>query len=161
SALSSPDVHVADLPERWILSRLQEAIGTVRAAFEAFRFNDGALALYQFIWHEYCDWYVELSKIALYGDDAARKRRVQAVLAHTLESALRLLHPFMPFLTEEIWQALPGAKQAASIMVAPYPQADPARRDVDAERTATHLIGAVRGVRNIRSELGIAPTAAV
>src|SRR5262249_58664236 len=99
--LAEPGAAALGLPERWILSRLQTAIETVRAALTAYRFNDAALAVYQFIWHEYCDWYVELSKIALYGSDAARKRGVQAVLVHTLEQALRLLHPFMPFVTEE------------------------------------------------------------
>jgi len=133
----------------------------VRAAFDAYRFNDAALALYQFVWHEYCDWYVEMSKVALYGDDPARKRQTQSVLVHTLEQALRLLHPFMPFLTEEIWQALPIAKPTASIMIAPYPAADAARRDAGAERAMSQLIEAIRGVRNIRSELGIPPNAPV
>jgi valyl-tRNA synthetase len=149
------------LPERWILSRLQAVIDDVRAAFTNYRFNDGALALYQFIWHEYCDWYVELSKVALYGADAARKQQVQAVLLHVLEQALRLLHPFMPFVTEEIWQALPVAKATDSIMVAAYPQAEAGRRDAAADEAVGRLIDAVRSVRNIRSELGIPPNATV
>jgi valyl-tRNA synthetase len=149
------------LPDRWILSRLQGVVADVRVAFDGYRFNDAALALYQFIWHEYCDWYVELSKVALYGDDAAAKRRVRAVLVHVLEHALRLLHPFMPFVTEEIWQTLPVAKPVDSIMVAPYPRADAAWRDEVAEATISRLIEAVRSVRNIRSELGIPPGAAV
>ncbi len=149
------------LPERWILSRLQAVTDDVRAAFTAYRFNDGALALYQFIWHEYCDWYVELSKVALYGSEARRKRQVQAVLVHALEQALRLLHPFMPFVTEEVWQALPAAKPTDSVMIAPYPQADAARRDLAAEHAVNQLIEAVRSVRNIRSELGIPPHATV
>jgi valyl-tRNA synthetase len=136
-------------------------VAEVRAAFGAYRFNDAALALYQFIWHEYCDWYVELSKVALYGGDAAAKQQIGAVLVHALEQALRLLHPFMPFVTEEIWQALPVAKPTDSIMVAPYPRADAARHDDVAETTINQLIEAVRGVRNIRSELGIPPGAAV
>src|SRR5262249_25100572 len=121
-----------------------------------YRFNDAALALYQFIWHEYCDWYVELSKIAL--SDARTKPIGQAVLVHILEHALRLLHPFMPFITEEIWQTLPVLKAADSIMIAPYPVADEARRDLVAETTMNQLIEAVRSVRNIRSDLGIGPT---
>jgi valyl-tRNA synthetase len=146
------------LPERWILSRLQSVTDAVRAAYDSFRFNDGALALYQFIWHEYCDWYVELSKSALYGDDAAAKQRVQSVLLHALEQAMRLLHPFMPFVTEEIWQALPGDKSTPSVMIAAYPRADAGWRDDAAEAAMTRLTAAVRGVRNIRAELGIAPT---
>jgi valyl-tRNA synthetase len=152
--------HLA-VAERWILSRLQAVIDDVRAALGAYRFNDAALTLYQFIWHEYCDWYVELSKIALYGTDTAAKQRVQAVLVHVLEQALRLLHPFMPFLTEEIWQALPGAKATDSIMIASYPRAEERWRDGAAEAVVKQLIDAVRSVRNIRSELGIPPSATV
>jgi len=148
-------------PDRWILARLQTAIAGVRTAFDAFRFNDAALALYQFIWHEYCDWYLELSKVALSGTDAAAKHTVRSVLVNVLEQALRLLHPFMPFLTEEIWQTLPVPKTTASIMVAPYPAVDAARHDAEAETTVNQLIDAVRGVRNIRAELGIPPSAAV
>ncbi len=157
-ALASENLGLA---ERWILSRLQAVIDDVRAALGAYRFNDAALTLYQFIWHEYCDWYVELSKIALYGTDAAAKRRAQAVLVSVLEQALRLLHPFMPFLTEEIWQALPGAKATDSIMIAPYPRAEERWRDAAAEAAVKQLIDAVRSVRNIRSELGIPPSATV
>ncbi|MFQ5668061.1 MAG: valine--tRNA ligase, partial [Candidatus Binatia bacterium] len=153
-AIDSPDGDELALPERWILSRLQAVIDDVRNALTTYRFNDAALVLYQFIWHEYCDWYVELSKIALYGPDRTSKRRVQAVLVHTLERALRLLHPFMPFVTEEIWQVLPGAKPAGSIMIASYPRAEAARRDATAEGAVQHLIEVVRSVRNIRSELG-------
>jgi len=159
--LASLTPQTLGLPERWILSRLQAVTDEVRGAFAAYRFNDAALSLYQFIWHEYCDWYVELSKIALYGDDPARKRQVQAVLVHTLEHALRLLHPLMPFVTEEIWQALPVSKPTESIMIAPYPTADAARRDVGTEQVMQQLIEAIRSVRNIRSELGIPPNATV
>jgi len=159
--LESLTADVLSLPDRWILSRLQDVTADVRVAFDAYRFNDAALTLYQFIWHEYCDWYVELSKVALYGGDATAKRRVGAVLVHVLEHALRLLHPFMPFVTEEIWQTLPVAKSTDSVMVAPYPRADAARRDEVAETTINQLIEEVRSVRNIRSELGIPPGAAV
>jgi valyl-tRNA synthetase len=152
------DAATLALPERWILSRLQTVVDSVRAAYDSFRFNDGALAVYQFMWHEYCDWYVELSKNALYGQDIDSKRRVQSVLLHVLEQAMRLLHPFMPFVTEEIWQALPGAKSTDSIMIASYPTANQKWRDDDAEIAMTRLTEAVRGVRNIRAELGIAPT---
>jgi valyl-tRNA synthetase len=147
--------------DRWILSRLQATIEDVRRGFSTYRFNDSALALYQFIWHEYCDWYVEMSKIELAGTDARGRARVQSVLACTLERALRLLHPFMPFVTEEIWQALPLHRDGDSIMIAAYPRADAAARDLPAESSVQRLMEAVRSVRNIRSELGIAPTAAL
>jgi valyl-tRNA synthetase len=159
--LTGLDTTALGLPERWVLSRLQAVTDAVRATFTTYRFNDGALALYQFIWHEYCDWYLELSKVALYGNDAERKQQVQAVLLHVLEQALRLLHPFMPFVTEEIWQALPVAKSTDSIMLAPYPRSAAALRDVAAEGAVNRLIEAVRSVRNIRSELGIPPNATV
>ncbi|MBI4514357.1 MAG: valine--tRNA ligase [Deltaproteobacteria bacterium] len=146
------------LPERWIVSRLQALTGEVRAALEAHRFNEAAMVLYRFIWGEFCDWFVELSKLSLYGEEPAAKQRAQAVLLHVLEQILRLLHPFMPFLTEEIWQALPQCSAGASIMVAPYPRADDRLRDEAAERSAAHLIEIIRAVRNIRAELGIAPT---
>jgi valyl-tRNA synthetase len=149
------------LPERWILSRLQTAIDEVRASIDAYRFNEAAMTLYRFIWGEFCDWFVELSKRSLYGEDAAAKRSTQAVLLHVQEQILRLLHPFMPFVTEEIWQALPIARATASIMVAPYPMADAALRDADAEQAVNRLVDIVRAVRNIRSELGIAPTTQV
>jgi len=149
------------LPERWIVSRLQTVTDEVRAAIDAYRYNEAAMLLYRFIWGEFCDWFVELSKLSLYGDDAGAKTRTQAALLHSLEQILRLLHPFMPFVTEEIWQALPLARNTETIMVAPYPQGDPALRDPAAEQAVTHLIDIVRAVRNIRSELGIAPTTAV
>jgi valyl-tRNA synthetase len=161
AAIDKLPAAALSLPDRWILSRLQTVADEVRTAFAAYRFNDAALALYQFTWHEYCDWYVELSKIALSGAHAARRQAAQAVLVHTLEQALRLLHPFMPFVTEEIWQTLPAAKTTDSIMIAPYPTADAARRDAAAEAAMQQLIEAVRSVRNIRSDLGIPPNAAV
>jgi len=154
-SIAAADLAPAD---RWILSRLQSATETARAAFDSFRFNDGALALYQFIWREYCDWYVELCKVPLYGDDPAAQQRTRIVLLHTLEQALRLLHPFMPFLTEEIWQALPVRKAAESIMIAAYPKPDATLRDAAAEALLEQAMGAIRAVRNVRAELGLAPT---
>jgi valyl-tRNA synthetase len=149
------------LPDRWILSRLQTVIDEVRGSLDSFRFNDAALSLYQFIWHEYCDWYVELSKIALSGGDATGRQTAQSVLAHVLEQSLRLLHPFMPFLTEEIWQHLPVHKATDSVMIAAYPKSDSTQRDSAAEALVGQLGETVRSVRNIRSELGIAPSTEV
>jgi valyl-tRNA synthetase len=151
--------EMLSVPDRWILSRLQAVIDDVRGAFAAYRFNDAAMAIYQFLWREYCDWYVELSKIDLCAGDPGRARRTAAVLVHVLEQALRLLHPFMPFVTEEIWQALPLRRPAASIMIAPYPVARQQRRDAAVEGLLSQLIETVRSVRNIRADLGIPPTA--
>ncbi len=161
TAVGSGDRAMLDLPERWILSRLQAVTDEVRASLDAYRFNEAAMTLYRFIWGEFCDWFVELSKLSLYGDDPAAKQRTRSVLLHTLEQILRLLHPFMPFVTEEIWQALPLPPTTDSIMVAPYPVADDALRDPAADAAVTRMIDIVRAIRNIRAELGIAPTTAV
>ncbi len=149
------------LPDRWILSRLQGVIDEVRGALAAYRFNDAASALYRFTWGEVCDWYLELSKPALYGDDEAAKAGVRRTLLTVFDQTLRLLHPFMPFLTEEIWQALPMTRPTASICIAPYPLADAAQRDDAAEARIGELIAAVTAVRNIRAELGIPPSTPV
>jgi len=143
--------------ERWILSRLNDATNDVNKSLSAFRFDEASNTIYQFFWHEFCDWYIEMAKPVLVGrhgspDDAARARRV---LLEVLDRSLRLLHPFMPFITEEIWQKLGGVEP--SIMVAPYPIAEEMLDDREAER----LIGAVKAmittVRNARAERGLTP----
>ncbi len=145
------------MADRWILSRLQGVVDDTRTALVAFRFNDAATTLYRFIWGEVCDWYLELSKPALYGADEAAKEAVRRTLVTVLDQTMRLLHPFMPFITEEIWQALPLRRPTASICIAPYPTSAAALRDPDTEARIGELIEAVTAVRNIRSELGITP----
>jgi valyl-tRNA synthetase len=145
----------AGLPSRWIQSRLQGAITAVREALDAYRFNDAAAAIYQFVWNDFCDWYLEIAKITLYRpEDRAARNRVQHTLVTTLETTLRLLHPFMPFITEELWQRLPHA--GASIMVAPYPKPSGAA-DAVAEREMGLLVQAVTAIRNIRGEMRLSP----
>src|SRR5262249_48497878 len=119
------------LADRWILSRLARTIADVQRALGAYRFNEAAGALDQVLWHDYCDWYLEWSKLTLYrGADPAARARTQATLLEVLETTLRLLHPFMPFITEEIWQKLPrGRGTAESIMVARFPRGR--RADLD------------------------------
>ncbi len=157
-----PDAtRLASLPDRWILSRLQSTIADTRAAFAAYRFNDAATALYRFIWGEVCDWYLELAKPTLYGADEAAKATTRHTLVTVLDQTMRLLHPFMPFITEEIWQALPIQRPTASIMIAPYPVVQDAWRDAEAEARIGQLIEAVTAIRNIRSELGIPPSMAL
>jgi len=150
----------APLAERWIRSRLMRTVGSVRKSLAAYRFNEAAGAIYQFLWHEYCDWYLEWSKLTLYrGDDPAAKARVQSTLLEVLETTLRLLHPFMPFITEEIWQRLPKGRGApASIMIARFPRVR--RRDLDpaAEAAMAPIMGVVSALRNLRSELQIPPS---
>src|SRR5690242_10958339 len=104
-----------------MLSRLNRTIQDTTTASEQYRFDHAAGHLYQFIWHEYCDWYLELVKPALQDKESAEARRTQATLIESFETMLRLLHPFMPFLTEEIWQALPHGSTQDSIMIRPFP----------------------------------------
>jgi len=148
------------IADRWIRSRLNATVGLVRKALDGYRFNDAASAIYQFTWHEVCDWYLEIAKLALYDrDNAPQRARTQATLVEVLEATLRLLHPFMPFLTEEIWQQLPHAGE--SIMVAPYPRASRQKADPAAERDMAPVIGVVSAVRNIRSESRVPPSVPV
>jgi valyl-tRNA synthetase len=153
-------VRLTDLPltvaDEWILSRLNAVTRGVTEAFQSYRFNDAASLLYQFLWHEYCDWYLEIVKNLLAGPDPEeRKRTGRILLARALEQAMRLLHPIMPFLSEEIWQRLPH--DGTSVMTAPWPQADPALdfpRSVDSMETFMEI---TREVRNLRSGYNISP----
>ncbi|HYX92103.1 MAG TPA: valine--tRNA ligase, partial [Myxococcaceae bacterium] len=122
------------LADRWIVSRLDRAIAETQLALDEFRFSDGASVLYQFLWYELCDWYIELSKIALNAGDATARDAARATLVFSLDHVLRLLHPFMPFVTEEIWQKLPMQRDWESIMIAQYPTPDVRLRDEAAER---------------------------
>ena len=141
------------LADRWILSRLDKAIEETTEALEAYRFGDAAKAVYQFAWYEFCDWYIELSKGSLYGTDEAKKSATRETLVLVLDQLLKLLHPFMPYITEEIWQKLPKPAGAPeSIMIAPFPKPSAARRDGDAEESMAIVIAAIDGIRNIRGE---------
>lgn len=148
------------LSDQWILSRLNSVAKEVQAALAEYRFNDIASTLYQFIWHEYCDWYLELSKPALYEEKGSVSRKAtQTVLAHVLETALRLLHPIMPFITEEIWQKLPGVP--GSIMAAPYPQQDKNLVNAPAEAEMGLVMEAITAIRNLRGEMNVPPASQV
>ncbi|HZY31615.1 MAG TPA: class I tRNA ligase family protein, partial [Candidatus Methylomirabilis sp.] len=143
-----------DLADRWLLSRLQGLIGTVTEELERCRFNEAASALYQFLWHEYCDWYLEIVKARLNSDAPKEEQRAGvALLLHGLDTALRLLHPFMPFITEEIWQRIPH--DGDSLMVSNWPKADPTLRAPDAEVSIGLLMELTRKARDIRSILEI------
>jgi valyl-tRNA synthetase len=146
-----------ELPDRWILSASQRVIRQVTEALESYRFNDYANTLYQFIWHEFCDWYLEISKPALYGEDRDRRAVKQLILAHCLSAILRLLHPIMPFITEEIWQHL--AMKRGSIMIVPFPEADPTLADPQAEEEMGLIMDVTTAIRNIRGEMNISPAA--
>ena len=143
--------------ERWILSRLNETTLVVNRSLSAFRYDEASKAIYKFFWHEFCDWYIEMVKPVLLGKHGSEqdRRMAKRVLLEVLDRSLRLLHPFMPFITEEIWQKLGGVEPA--IIVAPYPVAEEILEDREAER----LVGAVKAmittVRNVRAERGFTP----
>lgn len=145
------------MADRWILTRLTEVEKEANKALEGYRFNEAASTLYTFTWHEFCDWYIELIKGALYGDDAAAKLSAQTVVYTVLERLLRLLHPITPFITEEIWQTLPGTRPVASIMLADYPQGEGLLQDEDATEKMEQVMEVIRSIRNIRGEMDVSP----
>ncbi|GLI37073.1 valine--tRNA ligase [Geobacter hydrogenophilus] len=144
--------------DRWILYRFNAAAADVQEALEAYRYNDAATALYRFTWSEFCDWYIELVKDDLYRGDETRQRTARYVLWLVLEHLLRLLHPFMPFITEEIWQALPGRRPTATIMTSPWPTPDPAWDFAAGAAEMELVMEVIRGIRNIRGEMDVAPS---
>jgi valyl-tRNA synthetase len=165
--LEADEYAALGIADQWILSRLTEAVAEVNGALDEYRFNDAASRLYEFAWHEFCDWYLEMAKVTL-GAGGAAAAATRRTLVRVLESLLRLLHPFVPFISEEIWQSLERAPgDADSIVRASYPQPRAARTDgaVDRERWRNppveervgRLIGIVRAVRNIRAEMNLPP----
>ncbi|MDN5416616.1 MAG: valine--tRNA ligase [Acinetobacter sp.] len=148
-----------ELPEQWIVSRLQKAEAAVQQAFATYRLDLAAQAIYEFIWNEYCDWYVELTKPVLNDENVSteRKAEVRRVLLSVMEASLRLAHPIMPFLTEEIWQTLAPmiGIGGETIMLAPYPVPNPERINDQAEADMLGLQGLIGAVRNIRGEMGL------
>ncbi|HOM83943.1 MAG TPA: class I tRNA ligase family protein, partial [Armatimonadota bacterium] len=153
--MPSVSIPGEELADRWILSRLHRTIEEVNRAFEEYSFDEAARAIYSFLWSEYCDWYVELAKPRLRAGDAT----VRAVLVYVLDQSLRLLHPMMPFITEEIWQKLPGTGE--SIMIAQFPTADPARVDEDAERRMERVMAIITALRNARAEMNVPSSKAI
>jgi valyl-tRNA synthetase len=145
--------------DRWIRRRLAATVADVRDALDKYRFNDAASTLYQFVWSDYCDWYLEIAKRSLYRPETPRARQAtQHTLVTVLEETLRLLHPLMPFITEDLWQRLPH--EGESIMVAPYPK-HPGRlpQDDEVDRFVSLAMGAVSAIRNIRGEMRVSPAA--
>jgi valyl-tRNA synthetase len=148
--------------DRWIVSRLNEVAAEVETAFREYRFDLASQALYSFTWNEYCDWYLELSKVVLNepGASAAAQRGTRHTLVQVLETLLRLLHPITPFITEEIWQriaALAG-KTGSTIMREPYPLTDATVIDHEAVKEMRWVMNVIAGIRNIRGEMDIAPS---
>jgi valyl-tRNA synthetase len=146
------------LPDRWIRGRLNQAIREINKALEEYKFNEASHTLYHFIWHEFCDWYVELAKLYLYKEGSEqRKNLTQETLLEVLDATLRMLHPFMPFITEEIWQQLPRRKENESIMVAEFPKPDESYDDEAVADEMELIIEVINALRNIRGEMNLPP----
>ena len=147
------------LADRWILSRLHRTIEHVTESLTQYRFNEAAQTLYDFVWHQYCDWYLELIKPRLYGDVERERRTVQYVALVVLDGFLKLLHPFMPFITEEIWQRVKYRfnHDGESIVVAPWPARETLRLDDRVEREMDILQRVIVAIRNMRGEMNIPP----
>ena len=147
-----------ELEDRWILSRLHQLTTSVTELMEAYQYGEAGRQIRDFIWDEFCDWYIEAAKVRLYAEDEVAKRTPKTVLLTVLEQSLRLLHPFMPYVTEAIWQALPAEiKDGEALIIAPWPQPAPARLDVEAEEQMSLLMELVRGIRNVRAEYHVQP----
>ena len=151
--------RVYSLPDRWIQSRLHATIQIVREAIDNYRLDLAAQAMYEFVWNEYCDWYLEAAKVSLQSEDAALQRGTRQTLVAVLESVLRVAHPLMPFITEEIWQRVAplAGKTGPTIMNQAYPQAEPGRIDETAVKEMAWAMDFLLGVRRIRGEMDIAP----
>ena len=146
----------AGMAHAYILSRLERLKGAVSAAIEGYQFNEAAQELYAFFWREFCDWYLEMAKVDLSGEDAAKSGAAKSVLLTVLSEVLTLLHPIMPFVTQEIWSKLPGVTQP-NLALVPYPKARPELLSETAEADMELFKAVVTGVRNIRAELNINP----
>ena len=152
--MTSNDIDLTgekSVADRWILTRLNETVAKVTDLFDHFEFGEAGRQLYNFIWDDFCDWYIEMSKEVLYGDDTDSKQTTRSILVHTLDQILRLLHPIMPFVTEEIWQHIPH--EGTSLVVANYPVVRPEFDDETASEGMEVLKELIRAVRNIRSEV--------
>jgi valyl-tRNA synthetase len=152
--------HEFSLADRWIIARCDATVREATAAYEKFRLNEAASAIYHFIWSDLADWYIEQIKPRLYGDqpggDVAR-----AVVTRTFDVALRLLHPIMPFITEALWTRLPGRRESDTIVIARWPVGDDRAVNADAQREFGLVQQLVTAVRQIRAEYGVQPGAAV
>jgi valyl-tRNA synthetase len=152
---AEPERAGLDLPSRWILSRLTALVSNVQRLFDSYQYGEAGRQILEFLWSEFADWYIEISKIALYGEDATRREQTLDVLMYVLNTCLRLLHPYMPYITEEIWGYLPTG--GGPLILAPWPVANEAFQDEEAEAQFSILMELVRGIRNARAEYQVEP----
>lgn len=150
-----PPAEALELPDRWIISRLNQLVKNNQRLFDNYLYGEAGRQVYDFLWGDFADWYIEISKHALYQGSPEDKQRVGRVLVHVMDTAMRLLHPYMPFVTEEIWQHLPH--EGETLMMARWPVADEARIDETAEAGMNLLIDLIRGIRNVRTEYNVDP----
>ncbi|USR92467.1 valine--tRNA ligase [Phormidium yuhuli AB48] len=156
--LGTPNPEALELADRWILSRFGKTVETTCDYLNHYGFGEAAKGLYEFIWGDFCDWYIELVKPRLQGDDGDSKRLAQQTLAFVLDGILKLLHPFLPHITEEVWQVLTQSGDEVCLATQTYPQIDEALIDDELESGFELLIGAIRTIRNLRAELEIKPS---
>ncbi|MEM9907887.1 MAG: class I tRNA ligase family protein, partial [Cyanobacteria bacterium P01_D01_bin.44] len=147
------------LADRWILSRYHQTLRQTREYLDKYGLGEAAKVLYEFVWGDFCDWYIELVKPRLYGEDDASKKTAQQTLAHVLDGTLKLLHPFMPHITEEVWHTL--TQSDGYLPLQAYPEVEANLIDADLEKDFELLIGVIRTVRNLRAEAGIKPSAKI
>lgn len=144
------------LADRWILSRLETMISEITTSLDKYELGIAANKIYELTWNEYCDWYIELAKKRLYGEDVKAKQTVQKVLVKVLKDILRLLHPFMPFITEEIWSFMPNVK--GLLVTEQWPTADSTWLDESSEKQMNSIMDAIRNLRNVRAEMDVVPS---
>lgn len=150
---SDPDLSQLETADQWILHRLNETIYDVTRLINQYEFGETGRILYNFIWDDFCDWYIEFAKMKLYGEDAAAKKRTQDILVHVLDQTLKLIHPFMPFISEEIWQHLPH--EGETIVLAPWPEYKEEVKFAEAVKEMNLVMDIIRSVRNIRAEVNV------
>ncbi|NEP16553.1 MAG: valine--tRNA ligase [Leptolyngbya sp. SIO4C1] len=158
AALGEPEVNQLELADRWILSRYHQTVQQTRDSLDQYGLGEAAKGLYEFVWGDFCDWYIELVKPRLYGEDAGSKRTAQQTLAFVLEGMLKLLHPFMPHITEEVWHTLTQTGEGSCLALQAYPGAGADQINTELESDFELLIGVIRTVRNLRAEAGVKPS---
>jgi valyl-tRNA synthetase len=151
----APPAKELDLPSRWIMSRLTHLTGSVQYLFDTYQYGEAGRQIYEFLWSEFADWYIEISKYPLYEGSAAAKQTTQRVLMHVMNICLRLLHPYMPFVTEELWTYI--SQEDAPLILAKWPNANETYLDDRAEAEMNVLMELVRGIRNVRTEYNVDP----